>query len=568
MAAENIGEIGAELRAEYGGWLGGLLEGWIDPEAADTADVLAELARLEDAVTTLAADQAELGRLQTWLTAGFHADAPPIALPLAPAAADADDARDGSEAARLLGTASPPASRTRPTGGFATEPSGWNIPGAPTRSPERFDAIEDARTSGLDRPARAGSGDGDRDLPGSGDQDRGGSGDQDRGGSGDRHRGGSGDRDRFDVTADGGSVDRDRWGDGSAAPSEARHGAFDDDPHRPVQAKGAGGIGGLGDLAALAGLGGLDLPFTADEPRTEDEAAADQPRRPASPELPTPARARTWSAPDAPPATDRDPSPAVTPAQPIRLRGWPEATSVDRSGSSAERSGSAEWAGGSAYPGSASRGSAEESAEAAMRAVEDAERAARSWEALAAMAGGAEIAIPFERMPGEDDQAADLAPVPLPRPASPSPPVVSRGWGDADAMSGAFMADADERTVAAVAGMAGPRLRPAAEILGALGSPRTADPIAPGAPRTIIAPPPIARRDAEWPAIADVAESIATPDAATHPAEVPTVLVRGTVAPAADELTEPPSWPEADVTDVLDALSREIMHEYRRYYGE
>jgi hypothetical protein len=193
------------------------------------------------------------------------------------------------------------------------------------------------------------------------------------------------------------------------------------------------------------------------------------------------------------------------------------------------------------------------------------------------MAGGAEIAIPFERMPGEDDQAADHAPAPLPRPASPSPPAVSRGWDGADAMSGPFMADADERTVARVAGMAGPRLRPAAEILGALGAPaatRTADPIvppAPGAPRTIIAaPPPIARRDAEWPAITDAAQvdAIQTADAATLPAEIPTILVRGTVAPAADELTEPPSWPEADVTDVLDALSREIMHEYRRYYGE
>ncbi len=207
----------------------------------------------------------------------------------------------------------------------------------------------------------------------------------------------------------------------------------------------------------------------------------------------------------------------------------------------------------------------------------DAERAARSWEALAAMAGGAEIAIPFERMPGEmeDDQAADLAAASLPRPASPSPPVASRGWDDADAMSGPFMADADERTVARVAGMAGPRLRPAAEILGALGAAaesRTADPIvppAPGAPRTILAPPqPIARRDAEWPAITEAEEAMQAADAATLPAEVPTVLVRGTVDPAADELIEPPSWPEADVTDVLDALSREIMHEYRRYYGE
>jgi len=556
MAAENIGEIGAELRAEYGGWLGGLLEGWIDPEAADTADVLAELARLEDAVATLAADQAELGRLQSWLTAGFHADAPPIALPLAPTpAAAADDARDGGEAARLLGIPSPSAPRTRPTGGFAADPGGWRIPGAPTRSPDRLAAIEDARTSGFDRPV--GSGDGDRDLPGSGDRDR----------------GGSAERNRFDVTADGESVDRDRWGDGSAAPSEARHGALDGDPHRPAQMKGAGGIGGLGDLAALAGLGGLDLPFTADDftaddPRTDDPTAIDPPRRPASPDLPTPPRARTWSAPDAPPATERDPSSTLTTPQPIRLRGWPNAASVGRSGSSAERSGSpaAEWAGGSASPGSMARGSGEGSSEAARRAVEDAERAARSWEALAAMAGGAEVAFPFERMPGEDDQAADLAPAPLPRPASP--PVVSRGWDDADAMSGPFMADADERTVAQLAGMPGPRLRPAAEIVGALGAPRAADPIAPGAPRTIIAPPPsLARRDTEWPALADGAE--ATPaDVATHPAEVPTVLVRGTVAPAADEPTEPPSWPEADVTDVLDALSREIMHEYRRYYGE
>jgi hypothetical protein len=141
-------------------------------------------------------------------------------------------------------------------------------------------------------------------------------------------------------------------------------------------------------------------------------------------------------------------------------------------------------------------------------------------------------------------------------------------------MSGPFLADADERTVASVAGMTGPRLRPAAEILGALGSAatRTADPIvppAPGAPRTILAPPqPIARRDAEWPAITEAAAIEGTQADATLPTEVPTVLVRGTVDPAADELTEPPSWPEADVTDVLDALSREIMHEYRRYYGE
>ncbi len=575
MAAENIGEIGAELRAEYGGWLGGLLEGWIDPDAADTADVLAELGRLEEAVTTLAADQAEMARLQTWLTAGFHADAPPIALPLAPAAPaeDADDARDGGEAARLLGIASPSAPRTRPTGGFATEPGGWDIPGAPTRSPQRFDAIgDDEPMSRLDGPAQAGSGDRDRwrDLPESGDRDRGGSVDGDRYDS--TADPGSANRNRFDPTADARSADRDRWSDGSSGPGEARRGAFDDDPYRPATVKSAGGIGGLGDLAALAGLGGLDLPFTADEPETEDRRTAEETRRPASPALPAPMppRARSWSAPDASPATDRDPSPATAPPQTIRLRGWPEAAP-------AERSGSTEWAGESSSPGSAPRGSAEESASVAMQAAKEAERAARSWEALAAMAGGAEIAIPFERMPGEmeDDQAADLAPASLPRPASQSPEM-SRGWSGADAMSGPFRTDADERTVARVAGMAGPRLRPAAEILGALGSPavtRTADPIvppAPGAPRTILAPPqPITRRDAEWPAIAESAEIEGTQaPAATLPAEVPTVLVRGTVDPAADELTEPPSWPEADVTDVLDALSREIMHEYRRYYGE
>jgi len=199
-----------------------------------------------------------------------------------------------------------------------------------------------------------------------------------------------------------------------------------------------------------------------------------------------------------------------------------------------------------------------------MRAGEDAERAARSWEALAAMAGGAEIAFPFERMPGEVEggQAADHAPAPLPRPASPSP---AASWRDADAMAGPFMTDADERTVAAVSAMPGPRLRPAAEILGALGSPaaqRPSDPIAPvapGAPRTIIDPP--------QPATADAAERMQA-SGATLPAEVPTVLARSTVDPAADEPTEPPSWPEADVTDVMDALAREIMHEYRRYYGE
>ncbi|HEU4453344.1 MAG TPA: hypothetical protein VFR81_09800 [Longimicrobium sp.] len=564
MPAEEIALLGAELRAELNGLIVELLDGVIEPAARETDEVWAELERLEVEVNELASEQAELGRLQEWLTAGFYADAPPIALPVAPAAPEpADDAPAGSEAARLLAAAPPslPGGASRPEMGIDAAPSRpreWEMPSAPPSSAERFSAAdEDAptirRTSPFD--PSAGAGDGDRfDQLGDG---------------------GSRDLNPFAPPRDAGSADRDRWGDASPT-SEARRGGFDADPHRPAQAKGGGGIGGLGELAALAGLGGLDLPFTADEPPAERETPAAEARRPASPQPPASARSaspeRSRSAPDSPTATDRDPSPA-TPAQPIRLRGWPEAASAERSGSSGG------WSDGSAAARSASSETMGEAASAAMTAGElarlDAERAARSWDALMAMAGAAEVAFPFERMPGEAADEVDLAPAPLPRPASPSLP--ASGGGGADAMDGPWMADADERTVAQVGRMAGPRLRPAAEILGVLGtSPAaSAEPIVPpaaGAPRTIIAPPqPVARRDAEWAAAVDAAEAaewMPAADAATLPAEVPTVLVRGTVDPAADELTEPPSWPEADVTDVLDALSREIMHEYRRYYGE
>jgi hypothetical protein len=558
MPAEDIALLGAELRAELNGLIVELLEGLIEPAARETDEVWAELERLEGEVGELAAEQAELGRLQEWLTAGFYADAPPIALPAAPAPDPDADAPDGSEAARLLAAAPPslPGAASRREIGIDAPPSHprkWEMPPAPSSAERLGAAGEDAptirRTSPFDPPADAG------------DRDR-----FDRSGDG-----GSRDLNPFAPPRDAGSADRDRWVDASPT-SEARRGGFDGDPHRPAQAKSAGGIGGLGDLAALAGLGGLDLPFTADEPPAERETTAAEARR-----TPPPASARSaspersWSAPDTPSATDRDPSPAVAPAQPIRLRGWPEAASAERPASSGG------WSDGSAAARSASSETMGEAASAAMTAGElarlDAERAARSWDALMAVAGAAEVAFPFERMPGE--AADDLAPASLPRPASPSLPA-SSGWVSADAMDGPWMADADERTVAQVARMAGPRLRPAAEILGALGaSPAaSADPIIPpaaGAPRTIIAPPqpvPAARRDAEWAAAVDAAEWMQAADAATLPAEVPTVLVRGTVDPAADELTEPPSWPEADVTDVLDALSREIMHEYRRYYGE
>jgi hypothetical protein len=108
------------------------------------------------------------------------------------------------------------------------------------------------------------------------------------------------------------------------------------------------------------------------------------------------------------------------------------------------------------------------------------------------------------------------------------------------------------------------RRRPAAEILAGL---QMTPPMSGAARRQettthapVLAVPPASR-------LAPEAGAAPDPAARARADEVPITVVRTVEDAPPAELPEPLSWPDMDVSDLMDALAREIMHEYRRYYG-
>ncbi len=184
------------------------------------------------------------------------------------------------------------------------------------------------------------------------------------------------------------------------------------------------------------------------------------------------------------------------------------------------------------------------------RTAEPGEDADAGW------APGPPLPIPFLTMPGETETAArDETPADTRQPiALPTMRVFDgarqepAGARDESSTAQAEWAgfaeprESPEAFLARAARVAGQRLRPAAEIVGA--APAAVEPVA---VREAIALPsvtPGAERDA-----------------------YPTVLAREVVA-APVRPAEGAEWPAPDVTDLLDALASEIAREYRRYYGE
>lgn len=362
-----------------------------------------------------------------------------------------------------------------------------------------------------------------------------------------------------------------------------------------VPPTGSGGIRGLGDLAMLAGAHGLDLPPDAEptsaEPMPAYETAGDRERATGQRRwdgAPGRAASRETALPSPSSASDEPPFAAPTPA-PIRLRGWDRPPAGDQP----EASG-AEVDGGTAgddrkprrWPG---------------LPMSDASVVRDGGIAPEGLTSGP-IALPFLHMPGEpvnEGSASESGAAPFPAPsgrAVPPWPATPGGARDSGPASPGFFGGAaneagDARDAAALPRTPG-RLRPAAEILAGL---RVAAPTAATARETrtraaafeveealrraagadggqvregttraavigaVPAAEPAARRAPEAGAAPDP-----TPRAA---ADEPVTILRTVEHAPPAELPEPLSWPDRDVTELMDALTREIMHEYRRYYG-
>lgn len=542
MAGDDLAALGLEIRGEAAEWLDGLLDGWSIPGAWAAAEPIAELVMLERALASLAGQVAELEELEAALTAGFPgtpSPAPPVDGP----AGETEDAE--------------------PRAGRRSRGPG-DAHGSPAHvSPGSGEAGRGDANPSLARPIA---------LP---------------------------------LSA---PLERDPAGTGSPRA----------DRGTSVDPSSRGGIRGIGDLASLAGSAGLDLPepnegTDHDLSRSGDDRAASGRRGwdDAAPTRGTSApdsdagrrrqaawddadrstadagSTRTWDDPSHPVARDRGSATASAPA-PIRLPRRDLAGSSDPATSSARDT--------SIGAAGESRGD-----------IDDPEaRNERRWNdlprSLAGLARGdaltlgllepGAIALPFLSMPGQSeegdsaentpadragdqrasregeaiDRRATTSPAPRPRGAATGQAWTADASGGADptAWLDELGADADAMASPGLARFAARRVRTAAEILSALG---------PGA-LTVDAAPRL-EGSAEWPTVAPEPAERPTPEpsAASDPRpraaddEAPVAIVRSVEPAPRDAFPEPPGWPDLDVQDLMDALAREIMHEYRRYYG-
>ncbi|HET7228993.1 MAG TPA: hypothetical protein VFJ16_03290 [Longimicrobium sp.] len=606
MEADSLATLGLQLRAEADEWLGELLGPWHLPGAEAAAEPLAELALLESAVARLAGQVAELERLESSLTAGFPGAPVPAVL--------ADDAAALDEP----GADPRPVRRGRDGGAPPMSP-------APSSASQDRQPVQDAAGARADRPRIAsvssGSGDGVRrddvgslapepmtrrrlDVPFSAPADDRGAADR-RSGAPDTASpraarewdappssgGGIGGLGDLAMLAGSGGLD---------VPPDAEQpndGASWDQPRF------------AGDVERAGGASAWDDPAS---PRRET-AWGDAPRP--SPSAPSDAVTREG------PTSGRIDSPSMdAAARPIRLRAWDgRATDESWSGGSAaepDRSSSPEGASGDQErDGGAAR---------AERRWTDLPASIARLAADAGLAFGVpeSVALPFLSMPGEPEAGAigeglaerneagrsggsvaiDRRPRGFPAPRSGSA-ATSAAWpgttdaadrgraefdgavantggmaslaalgelaeeiGRAASVAGFDGLAADAEGVAAreVARAVGRRVRTAAEILGALGETAlTVD----SAPRL--------QGSTEWPTLAPepVERPAAEPGAAPDPQpravadEPPVAIVRSVEAAPRDAFPEPLSLADVDVQDLMDALAREIMHEYRRHYG-
>ncbi|HEU4561827.1 MAG TPA: hypothetical protein VFS20_28640 [Longimicrobium sp.] len=555
MAPDELTALGLELRAQAVGWLEELLDGCTLPGAEAAAEPLWELGLLETAVVRLADEIAELTRVEATLTSGFPGSPAP-ALPVDDTASEAAD------------TQAPP---RRGPAGQATARASTAVP-AGAGEDRTWDAVPASASRSVAWPTSTGEA-----------------------------------RRRLELPA-------------SPAPEspEASAGGVPAEPDLPRRARSLDtappssvGIRGLGDLAMLAGSSGLDLPPDAEPAAAEtraDSGPAAGPRQwdGASPAVSARSGEASWPSPA--PTRDEARSP-TSGSPPIRRRAWDLSPMA---GGHADASG-AEWDGSAAQEDAPLPGFTLESNEAPsatpaaapirrrawdhLPAGDPAEASGAAWEggltredrgtrggivlpesaataaregslALGAVTSGP-IALPFLRMPGEtadegSPDGGDAAPF-FPAPAAPTRPVVPpavRGGGRTSGPAASDFAggDADEP----VALPRSSRRRPAAEILAGL---QMTPPIAGAVQRQEASPhapvlpvPPTAR-------LAPEAGAAPDPTPRAIAGEVPVAVVRAAEHAPPAELPEPLSWPDLDVAELMDALTREIMHEYRRHYG-
>jgi len=545
MAGDELATLGLQIRGEAAEWLGGLLAGWTLPGADAAIEPIAELVILERAVAALAGQVAELEELEAALTAGF---------PGTPSPALSADAAANEEAEPR-------------TGRRGSDTGPWIAPSPSTPADRRTrDGVADAqarppRVAPVSRAAESGR----------------------------------------ETAAGAGSVRTERGVDASPSPG--------------------GGIRGIGDLASLAGSAGLDLPPDADQPNAaahrdlpravsdgsagrrgwEDATGSASAPRPSSAPVRddaasgrTAGRTRDDAADPGSAAPQEDASRDLPGPAPIRRPARDQSASGGLA-AGRDRDAAAGPAGHDADTGPAR--------EFRVDSDDHAARDERRWDdlppSLAGVArndaltlgllGPGSVALPFLSIPGEPDADADStsperggavrasgrgsidrdrigSPAPWRRDeaAAGRPAIGESGGAAAQGWIDEFGGAANPLVSPGLARAAGRRVRPAAEILSALGE---------GA--LTVESAPRLEGSAEWPTLAPepVERPAAEPGAAPDPRprapddEPPVAFVRSVEPAPPDAFPEPLAWPDLDVQDLMDALAREIMHEYRRYYG-
>ncbi|HEU0015539.1 MAG TPA: hypothetical protein VFQ45_17820 [Longimicrobium sp.] len=560
MGADELRALGAEVRGDLDAWAGDALAGWLAPEVFDHADELAELAALEAALEPLAEAEDEVAELEAWLTSGFYPD---VAAP----------------ALTTLTTIDPVSPRT-------DSPSP-----APRRQPRRADGPRAGRWDGMPperfSPAPREYGDGraverergDAPLPSRGGR---------RGiGSLADLAGAIGNGGAAWPAADAEPGSFARWDDHfgpddpdgqeqpdvprapepTRAPGHVLPDPDDEEPPREKEPAGLdfpararadaaweaprptrGAVRGLGDLAALAGSGGLDLAAPGADARAERDWTHAETQR-----------------------TQREGAedPRGGPAEARERGGW----AADRGESAAAR----EW--------EARRESAGREVDWAPAALTRRERGAagiapdgeagrRGWAVEGERPGvpvgwiyppqpaGNGSAFPFTDPPASSSRAEAAVPRPEDRPhgeygAPLLETVPARTHAELRGLRGRMrdtaapaIAPADPQDAGPFAEpVAAPRGQSAAAILAAVGQVRARDAAA--------APAASPARDSTGPAA-----SAATAGEAAARRGPPLLEIE---VEARSE--SPAAVPGIDVDELMDALSREIGREYRRYYG-
>ncbi|HET7461182.1 MAG TPA: hypothetical protein VFJ82_08030 [Longimicrobium sp.] len=606
MAGDELATLGLEIRGEAAEWIGGLLGGFTLPGAEAAAEPIAELVILERAVAALAGQVAELEELETALTAGF----PGAALPAPPVDAAPGETEDAGPRAGRPGRGAEPWVAPAPSAaGERPWPrdAGDVHDGPPRVPPFTRGAGEGGRGDvGPPSPARP------ADRPFTPPEEREPAARSEAARRVDAPRAdrppnlapsiGGGIRGLGDLASLAGAAGLElppETGQPAAAPR--RNPPPPPHPGGPDAAGGQRGWEDAGPAAASSPARGSapgweDATDTASAPRPGTAPRADDARRPRA----------AWDEADRAPADtprtwdDRleplpgDPTtagaPAPAPARtPIRLRSW------DRPEGGAPAAGWERDAGtGPVGESRGGTGDPEAPDERRWDLPPSLAGLARGDALTLGLLGPGAVALPFLAMPGEADPEAEGAGSTsgerggAPRGSGDGGTADRRGAGfpaprqrDAAAPAGwpaageeqdpaaqpwidEFGADPNPLQAPGLARALGRRVRPAAEILAALGE---------GA-RTVESAPRL-EGSAEWPTLApEPAERPAPePGAAPDPRprapddEPPVAIVRSVEAAPPEAFTEAPGWPDLDVQDLMDALAREIMHEYRRYYG-